>query len=306
MKNKFIIGILISGLVFTFVSCEKKDEAPELPTLEAYLATQPDLGLFSQALDKAQLQDFKTGPGPFTWIAPTDQAFALAGITRDSLNRMTSGAINYILLYHLFNSTVTAKDMIAQNSFARTTQMGGSLFLAAKNDSAYVNGFGLIRPDVKLSNGVVHVSNRLHTPPNLRGTLQAILNSTGQHALFIAALTKANRWAALSTSVFTVIAPTDDAMNSAGFNSAAITAAPTARIDSLMRYHLFSSARLFTNDFSNGRTFPTSLGATLALTASSNGYRLQGRNNATPIGIIDANRLATNGVVQVTNGVLRY
>lgn len=307
MRKLLIIQTLVIMLGYGLAGCNEKENIVAYPTLEAYLQTQPTLSMFTQALEKANLQSFKNGPGPFTWFAPTNDAFIAAGITADSMNKMTAGALNYILLYHLINGDVTRKDMIAQNSFARATQMGSSVYLGRSGDTAFVNGNSILSADNKVSNGNLHILSRLNTPPNLKGNLQGVLNATGQNSLFIAALTKANRWTTLgSTSVYTVIAPTDAAMNAAGFTSAAITAAPTARIDSLVRYHLFSGFRLFTNDLGNNRTPPTFLGNTLTLQASGNGYNLRGKNNPAAIRITEANKLGTNGVVHLVDGVLRY
>lgn len=308
MKRIFYnISILIFASVF-FIACKKENTVNDAPTFDAFIQSKQELSTFAQAVEKAQLQSFKNGPGPFTWFAPTNAAFTAAGI---SVDQMTSGQINYILLYHLINATtdlkpVTTNDMYATTSFPRTTQMGSSVYFGQYKDSFYINGSSLISPNNKILNGYIHIINRLNIPPNLRGNIQSILTATGQHSLFIAALMRANRWTALSSSTFTVLAPNDAAMSAAGYTTTSINAAPVAQMDSVVRYHLFSGSRYFTNDFASVITQPTFLGPTLTIKTSNDGRAVAGRKNTNPVNIIVPDLLGTNGVVHIINGVLRY
>lgn len=301
----YLIILITAGILFS--SC-KQEEAKIYPTLSTYLQSQPDLSLFAVALDKAGLQSFKEGPGPFTWFAPTNDAFAAAGISLDSINRMKAGDISYILMYHLVNASLASNEMVAQNSFPRTTQLGVAVYIGRKGADFYVNGSKITTIDNRVSNGYVHKINRINVPPLFTGTVQAIITKTGQHSLFIAALTRAGRWAQLNTaSVFTVLAPTDNAMTAAGLTSAAIAAAPAAKVDSIVRYHYFSSVRLFSNDFgTNVETPQTALGAGKTITSLESGNKLKGKTNATPVNVTIKDILGSNGVVHIIDGVLSY
>lgn len=310
IKKIFNTIICSSLIVLLFSSCDKNDApAPVYPSLDSYLTTAGNMTIFKAALDKAQLQSFKEGPGPFTWIAPDDAAFQTALVTMDSLNKMTAGQANYLLQYHLINSSLTTIDMVALNSFPRATQLSStaSIYIGKLNNNYYANGSLLSSTDNRVSNGVVHVSSRLNIPPVLKGNLQSILNSTGQHSLFVAAITRAARWTSLgSASIFTVFAPNDAAMTAAGYSSASISATPVASIDSLVRYHMFSGTRLFTNDIGNKTSPGTFLSATKTLTGSADGTKIKGAANAAPIDIAKPDILGTNGVVHIINGVLKY
>ncbi|HEX4958584.1 MAG TPA: fasciclin domain-containing protein [Lacibacter sp.] len=309
MKHKHHFLILISFLLFLF-SCKKKEEAAPLPSLTEYLQSQTDLSLFNTALDQAQLQLFKNGPGPFTWFAPTNAAFAAAGINADSINRMKPGDLSYIILYHMINTRFASNEMVAQNSFPRTTQMGAALYVGRRSTDFFINGATITSADNEVAGGLVHKINRILIPPALTGNLQVVLSRTGQHSLFIAALTRAtgNRWTQFSTtSVFTILAPTDAAMNNAGLTSAVIATTTPAKLDSIVRYHYFNSTRLFTNDFvSNTQTPQTALGAGRTITALNNGNQLRGKNNTAPVNLTVKDIHATNGVVHIIDGVLNY
>jgi hypothetical protein len=73
------------------------------------------------------------------------------------------------------------------------------------------------------------------------------------------------------------------------------------------RFHMFSGARLFNNDFQDGLTPSTMQGPSRTIRVTNNGARLAGPNNTSPIefggNLRDA--LGTNGVVHSIAGVLR-
>jgi uncharacterized surface protein with fasciclin (FAS1) repeats len=312
----FKISFLVCAAVLLFSSCKKDEATVTLPDLDAYLKTQSNLSTFNAAIEKAQLSDFKKGPGPFSWLAPTNDAFTAAGITADSLNRMTQGAASYLVMYHILSSgsnpptAVLTKEMIAQFSVSRATQLGGTLaFMGQKGNDFFVNGSRITSGDNRLSNGVLHVINRVNTPPQLRGTIQAILQKTGQHNLFIALLNRASQWAQLSAGTFTVLAPTDAAITALGapFNSSTtINTIPVTDATRIVRFHMFSGARLFNNDFKDGLSPSTMQGPGRSIRITSNGTGLAGPLNTAPVQFGGTLRdvLGTNGVVHSLSGVL--
>ena len=304
LKNSLIT---LFSLSLFFTACKKNDKAEPLPTLSDYIAKNTDVSIFNSAIDKAGLQNYKNGAGPFTWFMPTNAALQSIGITADSVGRMTQGLASYFVTYHIVNARFTTNDMIALYSFPRNTVQGSPIFTGGDAGVFYVNGIKILSPNNEVATGVVHKIENFMTPLPLVGNIQAILNRTGQHSLFISALTKANRWTQLGgTAAFTILAPTDAAMTSAGLTSAAITSSTVGKVDSLVRYHYFNSSRLFTPDFGNKETPLTALGAGRTLIASGNGMMFKGRSNPTQVNVTTANLLGTNGVVQIVDGVLKF
>jgi uncharacterized surface protein with fasciclin (FAS1) repeats len=313
---KLINNIIFSSIAALLLTSCKKEEVKTLPDLDSYLSSQPNLSTFTAAIQKAQLDDYKKGPGPFSWLAPTNDAFTAAGITPDSLNRMSAGAANYLIMYHILRSNVNPPtrvqtgEMIARFSVSRGTQLSGTLaFMGQKGNDFFVNGSRITSGNNLLSNGILHVINRVNTPPQLRGTIQSILQSTGQHSLFVALLTRAGQWAQLTAGTFTVLAPTDAAMTAAGapYNTVAgINGLPVAEATRIARFHMFNGARLFNNDFQDGLSPSTMQGPGRTIRVSSNGARLAGPNNTSPIEFGGSLRdvLGLNGVVHSISGVL--
>jgi len=310
MKQTLLKYAFLFILSTSIISCDKeKDKENDAPTLDTFLKGEAQLSMFSKALDKAGLHSFKDGVGPFTWFAPTNDAFIAARITEDSLNKMTAGQINYLMMYHLVNAGLNSSNMIAVNSTPRNTQLGsgsGQVYTASLNNENYINGSKVIKRDNAITNGYVHIIDNFNIPPVLRGNVQGVLNSTGKHSLFIQALTRANLWTQLgSTSVFTVFAPTDEAMTAAGYTSTSIAATPVATLAAAMRYHYILNIRLFTNDLSKTSIPATAAGSSSYLTTSDNGSKVKGKSNATAVSIVTRNLLGTNGVVHIIDGVLK-
>ena len=304
LKYNIFIFLSISVL---FAACKKEEKVQTLPTLTEFINNNSDVSIFNAAIEKAGLQSYKNGGGPFTWFMPTNTGLQSIGITADSVNKMTQGVASYFVTYHLINARFSTNDMIALYTFPRNTVQGTPIYTGGGEGAFFVNGIKITSPNNELSNGLVHKINNSLNPVNLVGNIQNMLTRTGQHTLFIAALTKANRWTQFSgTTAFTVLAPTDAAMTTAGLGSAAITTATVGRLDSIVRYHYFNSSRLFTNDFGNKETPQTALGAGRTITASGNGMLLKGKTNTVPANITTANLLGINGVVQIIDGVLRF
>ena len=124
------------------------------------------------AVKAAGLVDALSGPGPFTVFAPNDEAFAkLPAGTVESLLKDIS-KLRSILTYHVVSASVTAADVEKNTSGGQTqsvnTLQGSPVKLKMNgmfNKSVYVNDAKVISADVKTSNGVIHVIDKVILPP---------------------------------------------------------------------------------------------------------------------------------------------
>lgn len=118
----------------------------------------------AKALQAAGLVDTLKGKGPFTVFAPTDAAFAKLppGTLEDLLKPENKEKLTKILTYHVVSGDVMAKDVVKMNS-AKTVE-GDDLKISTKGGKVYVNDAKVISPDVKASNGVIHVIDTVLLP----------------------------------------------------------------------------------------------------------------------------------------------
>jgi uncharacterized surface protein with fasciclin (FAS1) repeats len=113
------------------------------------------------ALQAAGLVDALKADGPFTVFAPNDEAFAkLPKGTVESLLKDIP-KLKSILLYHVVSGNILSADL-SHNMKAKTLQ-GEKVKIRTKG-GVRVNEAKVITPDIKTSNGVIHVIDTVLLP----------------------------------------------------------------------------------------------------------------------------------------------
>ncbi len=113
------------------------------------------------AVKAAELVETLSGPGPFTVLAPTDEAFAKlpAGTVEGLLNDIPK--LKEVLTYHVLAGKFMAADVIKLAS-AKTVN-GQSVTIATIN-GVKVDGANVIKTDIETDNGVIHVIDSVILP----------------------------------------------------------------------------------------------------------------------------------------------
>ncbi len=115
------------------------------------------------ALAQAELVGVLEGNGPFTVFAPTDQAFADAGINLTALDNAEGKAIlTDILLYHVYSGSVLSGDV---TDGMTATMVNGDYAAFTVDDGVKINDATVTTADVVSSNGVIHVIDKVLSPP---------------------------------------------------------------------------------------------------------------------------------------------
>ncbi len=126
-----------------------------------------EFSTFVNLVQEAGLTMKLEGPGPFTVFAPTDDAFAALpeGTTSQLLEPANRGDLVSLLEYHILPGNVTA-DEIAADGPAPATVDGRALKLSAsESGSVMVGDATVVTADIMASNGVIHVVDKVLTPP---------------------------------------------------------------------------------------------------------------------------------------------
>jgi uncharacterized surface protein with fasciclin (FAS1) repeats len=128
------------------------------------------------AVKAAGLVETLKGKGPFTVFAPTNAAFAKlpAGTVDNLLKPENKATLTSILTYHVVAGDVSARDLLAaikkgHGSTELTTVNGGKLVAMKKGGKVMLkdekgNVATVTIADVKQSNGVIHVINKVLMP----------------------------------------------------------------------------------------------------------------------------------------------
>jgi uncharacterized surface protein with fasciclin (FAS1) repeats len=109
-----------------------------------------------------------SGGGPITVFAPTDAAFAKlpAGTVEELLKPENKKKLADILKYHVIAGRVLAKDVPHTPTHVKTLKRGGdtTIRVVRSGKRVTVDGVRVIAADIKASNGVIHVINRVLLP----------------------------------------------------------------------------------------------------------------------------------------------
>ena len=127
--------------------------------------SEDGLSTLVAAVKAAQLVETLKSDGPFTVFAPTNEAFnALPkGTLSDLLKPENKDQLVKILTYHVVPGTLLAGDL-GDGQRASTVQ-GGKVKVTLTEGGVLINDARVVSADVKASNGVVHVIDRVILPP---------------------------------------------------------------------------------------------------------------------------------------------
>jgi uncharacterized surface protein with fasciclin (FAS1) repeats len=281
MKNQIIIAAVAllgygSSTALACSSCGCADQATACQTHEKsavdIVHTAEHAGQFKTllaALRAADLVDALKSPGPFTVFAPTDKAFAAlpAGTVESLLLPENKSKLQSILKYHVVAGKVMSTDILKHR--AAKTLHGNKVRL-----TLMINGASVIKADIKSSNGVIHIVERVILPNNFkpasgyaskRGTermekdIVQTAEATGKFKTLVAAVQAAGLSDALSgKGPFTVFAPTDKAFAELPPGTVADLLKPEnkAKLQAILKYHVLPG-NLSSHDIVRSHTVKT-------------------------------------------------
>jgi transforming growth factor-beta-induced protein len=114
------------------------------------------------AVKAAGLVEALKGEGPFTVLAPTDEAFArLPQGTVENLLK-DKEKLAAILTYHVIPGEVMAADVMKLDK-AETLQ-GQSVTVTKKDGAVMIDNANVVKTDIVCSNGVIHVIDHVILP----------------------------------------------------------------------------------------------------------------------------------------------
>ncbi|MCH1422968.1 MAG: fasciclin domain-containing protein [Candidatus Poseidoniaceae archaeon] len=299
MKRALASLILASLLMTTLPLNAAADDTDDIPT---NVTASNDHASLVAALTHANLVETLQGAGPFTVFAPTDAAFAAAGIDlADYDTEEENATLVDILTYHVYEGSVAAADVTDGMSVGMLN--GDQATFAVTSDGTVTIGAAKVTTaDVVSSNGIIHIIDAVLLPPADAPTLDipATAQSTGVHTALVAALSQANLVSALQADgPFTVFAPTDAAFEAAGIDLTTFdTPEENATLADILTYHVYSGA-VPANAVTDGLAVNMLNGDKATFAVSADGVVSVGGANVTT-----ADVQTTNGIIHVIDKVL--
>jgi uncharacterized surface protein with fasciclin (FAS1) repeats len=156
---------------------QQSSKAKEAAGDKTIAASLDQKGKFFAAAKAVGLDATLAGPGPYTVLVPSDDAFGKAegDALKDSTDPKNRAQITRILTYHILPGVILSDDIskAIENGKGKAVlaTMGGETLTAAKDGGNIVltGGNGskatITQADIKASNGVVHDIDAVLIPP---------------------------------------------------------------------------------------------------------------------------------------------
>ena len=232
MKRVLVILMMIC-LMASSLPVTSAGASDDIPT---NAAATGDHDTLVAALSHVGLVATLQSPGPFTVFAPTDQAFANAGIdiadfdTQEEKDRLTD-----ILTYHVIDGEVPSSAVT--DGMTATMVNGDTASFTVADGKVSIGDASVTLADVPASNGVIHVIDTVLMPPM---DITEIAQSTGIHNALVAAIVQADLLSTLQgDGPFTVFAPTDQAFTDAQIDLNALdTPEGKDALTNILLYHV--------------------------------------------------------------------
>lgn len=220
------ISLLLITLI-AFTSCSSDDDnavVPQAQNIVEIALASPNLSSLVAALSAADgdLVNVLGGDGPFTVLAPTNEAFAtfLAANNFGSLEEVPTDILSQILLNHVIMANVTASDLTTAGAGYTNTSASGpnnnamSLYFNTSDGVTFNGVSSVTTADIEASNGTIHIVDAVIGIPTVV-TFAAADPSFTTLVTALTELTPATDFVDIlqGEGPFTVFAPTDDAFS---------------------------------------------------------------------------------------------
>ena len=296
--KRILASLILASLVMTTLPLNATAaETDDIPTNAAATGVHDSL---VAALAHADLVTTLEGTGPFTVFAPTDDAFAAAGINLADFDTAEENAtLSDILLYHVYSGAVASSD-VTDGLTVSMVNGDDATFTVATDGTVMIGEATVTTADVQASNGVIHVIDKVLMPPVDLVDIPTVAASTGVHTALVAALAQAGLVETLQgAGPFTVFAPTDAAFTAAGIDLSELTTeAGLATLTDILLYHVYSGA-VASSDVTDGLTVSMANGDDATFTVATDGTVMIGDATVTT-----ADVATSNGVIHVIDKVL--
>jgi len=162
MTRILITAVAALALAVPAASAAPAREAAT-PSIAAVATKTPQLSTLLMLVKKAGLAGTLSTPGAYTVFAPTNAAFAK--VPKATLNSLAKNpaALKRVLLYHVLAGKVPAAKVVTLRS--AKTLAGPTVRIRVTGTTVRINSAAVTKADVRASNGIVHLIDRVLIPP---------------------------------------------------------------------------------------------------------------------------------------------
>lgn len=304
--SSYFLMLFLSVAILGFSACDDDDggnePGTEEMTIAEIVADDANFSTLLAALQQVNLDGTLAQTGPFTVFAPTNQAFANAGI---DLATISDEALTEVLLYHVFaGQGIMASEIAEGQTYLQTASENGpdnellSLLVERDGSTVTLNGsINVTQADIIARNGVIHVIGEVLMPLDVVGHAAANSNfSTLVSALgsadgeLVSVLQGDGPWTVFApgNAAFAAIQETVDGLT-------------TAQLAQVLLYHV-SPGNITSNEVAAGAIPTANEGTDFEATSLDPLQVTDDQGNVVNIVFTDVQ--GTNGVIHVLDAVL--
>lgn len=259
--------------------------------------TDSELNMLSELIQNSDLQSVLEGEGPFTILAPTDDA--LNSLDPSFLSSLTPDEIEDILSYHVIAGNLEPDDFTVFYGAAIATIQGESVHTTTEGPRVIINNGATLGTSKDAPNGTIYKIDKLLLPDIYLDVFEVTYKRyvTNKFACScVSGRTGIQDELQNENIQFTIFAPS----NTAFFNrSVSVDSLSDAELRVLMNYHIVENQSLTASDLTNGQTLTTRNGQDITIGIDGGTITINGS------AIIETMDLVgTNGVVHVIDTVL--
>lgn len=265
-----------------------------LPSITEVAQNNSNFSILTQALQVAELSSTLTAAGNYTVFAPTDEAFL--DLPSEVLSELLANPeqLKKILLYHVLADKVSSSEVVNLSN-AKSLE-GSRLKILSTGSSVVINSSNIINVDIEANNGIIHVIDKVLTPP---GNIIETLRMEGNFSTLLVAIEAAGL-----TEVFkqlgpvTFFAPDDQAFAQIPQATLQGLLNNPVQLGQILRFHVISQEILAQDLNGSKSTYESLLENRSLLFQFGSGVQIQGND------IIEMDIYSSNGVIHRLNGVL--
>ena len=156
--------------LFAFVALAIPALADDKKDIVDTAAGTDNFKTFNNAIKAAGLVDTLKGEGPFTVLAPTDEAFAKLpeGTWDNLLKPENKEKLVAVLRYQIIPGKSLNADVLKLDGQEVKTVEGNSAKVAVKDGTVTIDGAKVVKSDIECSNGVIHAIDTVIMPPSAK------------------------------------------------------------------------------------------------------------------------------------------
>ena len=315
MKTKMLMAACAAFLFAGIANAQSGSAAKKAPAQKTMaekdiVDTAVSAGSFQTlvaAAKAAGLVETLKSEGPFTVLAPTDDAFKKLpeGTVESLLKKENQAKLKEILTYHVIPGKVMAAD-VTKLKEAKTAE-GSEVKVTVKDGSVYFNKSKVVKADVACSNGVIHVIDSVLIPGQGEGPQTSMKKdivdtavAAGSFTTLVAAVKAAGLVETLKgDGPFTVFAPTDEAFKKIPAETLQELLKPEnkEKLVEILTYHVVPG-EVKAADVVKLKSAKTVNGAEVTIVTNDDGVMIDGAN------VVKTDIECGNGVIHVIDAVI--